>query len=101
MSKLNSSYNHPFKFVLEDGTTIGQFYNSWDKKYHFAEYIPYVRPPSKYLCGGTGNFCPATPRIDGGKQSIPICILCFNKLKYLNLAFDLDNFKKEYKYDLL
>lgn len=56
MKKLNDSMNHPLRFITDDNRTIGQFYNSIDKKYHLAEYVPYDRPPQKYLCGKSGNF---------------------------------------------
>lgn len=56
MKWLNDSVNHPLRLIAGDGSIIGQFYNSWDKKHHLAEYVPYERPPNKYLCGATGNF---------------------------------------------
>jgi hypothetical protein len=44
MKKLNDNQNQPLRFK-GDGKVIGQFYNSWDKTYHLAEYEPYKRPP--------------------------------------------------------
>lgn len=52
----NDSANSPLRLVTDDGRTIGQFYNSLDKMYHLAEYEPYRRVPTEYLCGGEGNF---------------------------------------------
>ena len=58
MKKLNDNQNLPLRFEL-DGKVIGQFYNSVDKRYHLAEYVPYGRQPSVYLCGKAGNFSPS------------------------------------------
>ena len=58
MERKNDSHNHPLRFEYST-KTIGQFYNSMDKQYHLAEYAPYERPPSMYLCGGIGNFSPS------------------------------------------
>lgn len=58
MKRLNDNQNHPLRFEV-DGKVVGQFYNSWDKKYHLAEYVPYRRPPHVYLCGKSGNFSPS------------------------------------------
>ncbi len=55
MKRLNDNPSHPLRFE-EDGKVIGQFYNSCDKTYHLAEYEPYRRPPTQYICGGRGNF---------------------------------------------
>jgi len=55
MKRLNDNQNQPLRFEV-GGKVIGQFYNSWDKQYHLAEYGPYKRPPNVYLCGGRGNF---------------------------------------------
>ena len=55
---INDSINHPLR-VIVGAKTFGQFYNSWDKKYHLAEYAPYETPPSVYVCGGRGNFSPS------------------------------------------
>lgn len=54
---INDSMNQPLRYIASNGDIIGQFYNSWDKKYHLAKYrlhssIPY----NQYLCGDTGNF---------------------------------------------
>jgi hypothetical protein len=75
MKKLNDSISSPLRYV--DGKrAIGQFYNSWDKKCHLAEYEPYKRPPTVYLCGGTGNF-------SASRDNHPrnICEQCFDKMK--------------------
>lgn len=56
----NESTNHPLRYVSNTSKiNIGQFYNSCDGEYHFAEYIPYEVNPRKYLCGKTGNFSPS------------------------------------------
>ena len=55
MNRLNDSGHQPLRFEF-DGKVVGQFYNSWDRRYHLAEYAPYERPPHVYLCGRTGNF---------------------------------------------
>ena len=76
MQKLNDSMNHPLRFILE-GKTLGQFYNSWDKKFHLAEYVPYKTLPQRYMCGKTGNF--ALSRNEYEKRNI--CEECFNHIK--------------------
>jgi hypothetical protein len=58
MKKVNDSMNEPLRFV-SDTRTVGQFYNSKDKLYHLAEYVPYTGQPSSYLCGKNGNFSPS------------------------------------------
>lgn len=59
MEKLNDTSSSPLRYVASDGTVFGQFYNSWDGKYHFAEYVPSKTLPREYLCGGRGNFSPS------------------------------------------
>jgi len=73
MRWLNDSTNHPLRLITDDGKTIGQFYNSWDKLYHLAEYVPYDRPPSRYLCGKTGNFSGSRSEHDRNK-----CDVCWS-----------------------
>lgn len=80
MKKINDSPDHPLKFILEDGTTIGQFYNSIDKTYHLAQYVPYETPPTIYVCGGSGNFSPS--RSDD--EHMNRCTICFNILHQLS-----------------
>ena len=46
------------RYISTDGQAIGAFYNSWDKQIHLAEFIPFKKPPSEYLCGNAGNFSP-------------------------------------------
>lgn len=75
MKKKNDSINHPLQFITEDGKVIGQFYNSWDKKYHLAEYIPYEKLPTKYLCGKVGNFSG-----DRSELKRNICEECFKHI---------------------
>ena len=58
MNRKNDSINHPLRFQI-DTRVVGQFYNSRDKTYHLAEYVPYSRPPTVYLCGKSGNFSPS------------------------------------------
>jgi len=77
MKKINDSPNHPLRFITDDNRTIGQFYNSRDKKYHLAEYVPYDRTPDKYLCGKTGNFSISRSEIQGIKR----CIDCFKSIE--------------------
>lgn len=55
MVRVNDNQNQPLRFE-GNGKVIGQFYNSWDKSYHLAEYVPYEQPPRAYLCGQRGNF---------------------------------------------
>ncbi len=74
---LNDSMNSPLRLVLEDGTIYGQMYNSWDKKYHLAEYIPYKKPPTKYACGITGNMSPSRETHERN-----ICQACFCRVLY-------------------
>lgn len=81
MLKINDSCNAPLRFLADDGTTIGQFYNSWDKQYHLASYTPYYRTPSKYLCGNSGNFSPS--RDEGQTRKGGCCPVCSAELKSL------------------
>lgn len=68
--KVNDSVAHTLRFVFKD-KIVGQFYNSNDKMYHLAEYVPYKRPPSAYLCGGVGNF--SSSRSDWKRNKCPEC----------------------------
>lgn len=77
---VNDGFNHPLRFELPNGDIVGQFYNSWDKKYHLAQYTPFGNSPRKYLCGGTGNFSISRCVHDRNK-----CVDCFN------LASDIYN----------
>ena len=79
MIKQNDSQDHPLRF-LSDSKTIGQFYNSIDKTYHLAEYIPYERPPSKYLCGDVGNFSPSRSE----SKTRQVCAECFTLMSLRN-----------------
>ena len=81
MLKINDSCNAPLRFLTDDGTTIGQFYNSWDKQYHLAIYKPHERAPSMYLCGKTGNFSPS--RSEGQTRKGACCPVCSAELKSL------------------
>lgn len=72
MKKINDNPNHPLRFITDDNRTIGQFYNSRDKQYHLAEYVPYNQIPEKYLCGKTGNFSISRSEIKNKR-----CIDCF------------------------
>ena len=74
MKKINDSPNHPLRFITDDNRTIGQFYNSRDKKYHLAECD---RRPEKYLCGKTGGFSISRSEIQGIKR----CIDCFKNIE--------------------
>ncbi len=72
---LNDSMSAPLRFVVDGSRTIGQFYNSWDGGYHLAEYAPFHRPPSVYLCGGYGNFSPS--RAEGAQRKRNgVCVQC-------------------------
>jgi hypothetical protein len=70
MKKLNDNQNQPLRFEC-DGKVIGQFYNSWDKTYHLAEYEPYKRLPTVYTCGRRGNF--SGDRYDGNRLLCADC----------------------------
>jgi hypothetical protein len=51
LTKVNNSTAHPLQYVDRDGTVFGQFFNpNGDRKYHFAESVPYHGPPSRVLC---------------------------------------------------
>lgn len=82
MKKLNSTLSSPLRFVFDDGTTVGQFYNSKDSKYHLAKYVPFRSPPSKYLCGGTGNFSPSGVETYTHKRKR--CEDCFKRVASFN-----------------
>lgn len=63
--------HHPLVFE-RDGQTIGQFYNSKDRLYHLAQYVPYSKPPEVYLCGKVGNFSPS-----GSEYKREKCAACW------------------------
>lgn len=66
----------PLSVELNDGVYLGQFYNSWDKKYHLAEFIPYEMPPRSFLCKAVpANFSPS--REKNYQQHRPKCEKCF------------------------
>lgn len=71
MKRLNDSMNSPLRFE-GGGKVIGQFYNSWDKHYHLAEYKPYERQPTQYLCRKSGNF--SASRREGKRM---LCAACW------------------------
>ncbi len=78
MKKMNDKMTHPLRFEMEDGRVIGQFYNSWDKLYHLAEYVPYEMPPSKTLCGKGagilgGGFNFSSSRAEHRRELCPVC----------------------------
>lgn len=79
MQKLNDSTSSPLRYIFDDGRTIGQFYNSKDKTYHLAEYVPYKSPPTKYLCGGFGNF--SSSRCEHERKQ---CEECFKWVASIN-----------------
>ena len=87
MKKVNDNPSSPLKFVTDDGVIIGQFYNSYDKMHHLAEYIPYRLPPSKRLCGKMGeNFSPS--KEDGKNRTRLMCPGCRDVL--MTLTDDAD-----------
>lgn len=71
MQKLNDSVSAPLRFITENGETWGKFYNSRDGLYHLAEYTPFRKPPSIYLCGREGNF--SASRRDDDRNLCPVC----------------------------
>ena len=73
---LNDSTSSPLRYVLDNGETYGQFYNSRDGKYHLAHYIPWRVPPRKYVCGDSGNFSPSRCEDNQGQR----CAECFSKI---------------------
>lgn len=76
MKKLNDTPSSPLRFVDED-KVIGQFYNAYDHTYHLAEYTPYAKLPTEYLCGAFGKFSPS--REDNEKMYK--CPKCKEKMK--------------------
>ena len=76
MKILNDSTSSPLRYVLDNGETYGQFYNSRDGKYHLAHYIPWRVPPRKYVCGDSGNFSPSGCEDNQGQR----CAECFSKI---------------------
>ncbi len=91
MKKLNDSMNSPLRFETEAGETLGQFYNSWDKRYHLASYVPYESMPSGYLCGKTGNMSPS--RSEGPQRKGPCCTGCVKQLR-LRAGLSADAFNE-------
>lgn len=86
MIKQNTDSSAPLQFILKDKTVIGQFYNSWDKLYHLAIYIPYYLPPHKYLCKKTGNFSSSRD-----EKNINKCIQCWSILRLWKSNNEKDN----------
>ena len=75
-TELNDTPSAPLRweFNIHGKTvTVGQFYNSHDKKYHLAIYIPYQLPPQNYLCLRRGNFSPSRET----RKSRNACLDCF------------------------
>jgi hypothetical protein len=73
VSNIVKNPNSPFPFKTRHNTTVEQFYNSIDKEYHLAEYVPYAIPPTEFLCRKIGNFT-----IGRASHSVVRCELCFN-----------------------
>lgn len=76
MRKVNDSINHTLRYVSENGKIYGQFYNSYDKKYHLAEYIPYHGPPRNFLCNAIGNASASRSEHEDRNK----CLECFSLL---------------------
>lgn len=72
----NDNLSSPLQFIFENGRVVGQFYNSKDKTYHLAEYLPYKSPPKQYLCKKSGNFSASRETFLERK----ICLKCFEHL---------------------
>jgi hypothetical protein len=71
------------RFIANDGRVFGQFYNSIDRKYHIAQYVPYKRPPTRYLCGKTGNFAASR---DAAIAESKQCDVCYTKIWTIDSA---------------
>lgn len=83
MKKVNDSVNHPLQFIANDGRIFGQFYQSNDRSYHLAEYVPYTGPPHECLCGMDASWPKNLP---GSREDYPErnkCKACFDKLAEL------------------
>jgi hypothetical protein len=73
----NDSINHPLRYELL-GRTFGMFYDSISKMFHLAEYVPYRRPPDRYVCGGFGNFSPVRDAPEeAAKRKRGLCPRCW------------------------
>lgn len=81
MQLLNDSTSSPLRYVAADGRVFGQFYNSWDQLYHLAEYVPWRKLPTRYMCGGRDNFSPSRE-----ERLERRCPECFARLAELALA---------------
>jgi hypothetical protein len=83
--KLNDNPNYPLQYILyiagAEACVVGQFFDSRSKKYHLASYVPYYRPPVRYLCGSSGNF--SSSRNDDPERIV--CASCFEYM-FLDLA---------------
>lgn len=78
LTKINNSTSHPLQYVDRNGTIFGQFLNpNGDKKYHFAEYVPYHGPPSRILCGSSiyNTHIPASRNEDKNRNVCSHCLL--------------------------
>lgn len=87
MKQINDNLSQPLRFV-DKGKIIGQFYNTRDCLYHLAEYVPYERLPSIYLCGDKGNFSPSREE----RNDRRICSSCWLAVVmevYLNIIYDI------------
>lgn len=82
MLKRNDSCSATLQFVLETNQIIGQFYNSWDKQYHLASYIPGKVPPAEYLCGRRGNL--SASRAEANQRKGLCCPGCAERLRNLS-----------------
>lgn len=87
--------SYPLVKELDNGVYIGQFYNSWDNKFHLAKFIPCKLPPVQHLCGyKPANLTPSRSR----NYSInrPKCEKCFELAeKYLNNHTIEQNYKNK------
>jgi len=51
MEIINDSISRPFTIVINNDTWIGAFYYSHDGLHHLAEYMPYGKVATSFLCG--------------------------------------------------
>lgn len=77
---VNDDVRNPLRFIAEDGTIYGQFYNSRDKRYHLAEYVPCKEMPKEPLCKCLMPHFPASRNDDPDRR---VCAECYTQLVLL------------------
>lgn len=79
MKEVNDNLSSPLRYILDDGRIIGQFYSSYDKQYHLAQYEPH-EGVGAIFCGASTPFSgPVVSRED--RPDRRKCPKCFSILE--------------------